>query len=258
MQPIASLVALALFASGPAPTSPPPPPPPAVTPSEAPGTTVPTPVQPSGTTAPEEPPPPTITPKPTQPGTPKRVYMPGARKEEVVMPTAVEPTPVKPTPVLPTGPQPVLPGTDPDDGGTTTTQPPVNDDDSRRRPRRERRPRGVRVEASTDGSPTGRCFAPQERCRSLVITGIALSAVGVGIAGGGAALLAQPLTPLRSDPTQVKSFRPPGAAMVALGGAALVAGIAVIAVAVVGHKRDQSLRRQAAWWRPRFSAGIVW
>lgn len=250
MQPIAVLVALALVG---APAAPPPPPPAAEEPAPS---EVPTPVQPTTPPSTDEPPPPTIAPKPTQPGTPKRVYMPGAGKKEVVLPTPVDPTPVKPTPVLPTGPQPVLPGTDPDDNGDTTTQPVVTDEPRTRRPKRDRRARNTA--GSDNGSPTGRCFAPQERCRMLAITGIALAAVGAGIAGGGAALLAQPVTPLRDDPTQVKSFRPPGGAMVGLGGAALVAGIVVLAAGIVGHKRDQALRRQAAWWRPRFSVGIVW
>jgi hypothetical protein len=261
IQPIALLVALALVASGPAPTdpgssaAPPPPPPPPSTTATPPATPVPTPVQPT-TAAPDEPPPPTVTPKPTKPGEAKRVYMPGVRKEEVVLPTAVEPTPVRPTPVLPSGPQPVLPGTDPDERGTVT-QPAVTPDERKRRTRRDRQPR-VRAEAGVDASPTGRCFAAGERCRAMAITGIAMSAVGLGIVGGGAALLGQPMHPLRDDPTQVKSFRPPGGAMVAIGGAALVAGLVVLAVGVVGHKRDQALRRQAAWWRPRVSVGILW
>jgi hypothetical protein len=93
----------------------------------------------------------------------------------------------------------------------------------------------------------------------MAIAGIAMAAVGAGIVGGGAALLAQPPEPLRDDPTQVKSLRPPGTAMIAVGSAALVAGIVVLAVGVVAHKRDQSLRRQSAWWRPRVSAfGMAW
>ncbi|MBC8073515.1 MAG: hypothetical protein IAG13_34660 [Deltaproteobacteria bacterium] len=92
----------------------------------------------------------------------------------------------------------------------------------------------------------------------MAITGIAIAVVGAGIVGGGAAMLAQPPQPLRDDPTQVKSLRPPGIAMVAVGSAALVGGIVLLAVGVVAHKRDQSLRRQAAWWRPRISVGMAW
>jgi outer membrane biosynthesis protein TonB len=233
----------------------PPPPPPAAPPEVTPTPTTPAPTSPTTETpdpaSPTDPtiPPPTTT---TTPGAPKRVYMPGAKKDPVVMPTPVTPTPVKPTPVLPTGPTPILPGTDPntepDPGNATNNQPRA------RRPKRERRARNTGTDTGDD---TGTCFAPQSRCRTFVITGTVLASAGVAIAAAGAVFVSRPMAPLREDPTTVKSFRPPGAVMLAVGGVALVSGIAVLASGLAGNRRDQSMRRKSAWWRPRVSVGVI-
>jgi len=215
-----------------------------------------------GTSTSSDVPDPTIPPPTTTPGTPKRVYMPGANKDPVVLPTPVAPTPVKPTPVLPTGPTPILPGSDPkeqtDAGGDRDPPPP------RTRRKRERRPRNQPASGPDSGpasgpsdAESGACMAAQSRCRTFVLTGTVLSSVGVAIAVAGGVLIARPLSPVREDPTTVKSFRPPGGVMLAIGGAALISGIAVLASGIAGNRRDQSMRRNAAWWRPRMGLGVI-
>lgn len=242
MSPVATVIALGLaLGQPPATTTPPPPPPVAPEPSGTPT------VEPAPTV-----PPPTIPPPTIQPGTPKRVTMPGTKGEQVVLPTPVAPTPVKPTPVLPTGPQPILPGTDPEarDGGEPKTT-----DEPRPRRRRERRVRSS-GSADTGGGNTGKCFAPQSRCRSFVLAGVATAASGLALGIGGAILVTRPVVPLREDPTRITSYRPPGAVMLGLGGGLLIAGVAVLASGLASHRRDQSMRR-TAWWRPRVSVGVL-
>jgi hypothetical protein len=244
MSPVAAVIALSL-AFGP----PPPPPAPApTTPVE------PTPVEPT-TPTPTEPsiPAPTI-PGPTiQPGTPKRVTMPGTKGDPVVLPTPVAPTPVRPTPVLPTGPQPILPGADPDGPKAKPIQ---EEPQPRQRRKRERRPRGGAGSTDTAPSASGACFAPQSRCRTFVLAGVAMSASGLALGTGGAILASRPVTPVREDPTRVTSFRPPGYAMIGVGAGLIIAGVAVLAAGLASHRRDQSMRR-TAWWRPRMSFGVI-
>lgn len=250
MSPVAAVIALSL-AFGP----PPPPPPPAPEPSTPIEATPVEPTTPAPTTpAPSEPsiPAPTI-PGPTiQPGTPKRVTMPGTKGDPVVMPTPVAPTPVRPTPVLPTGPQPILPGADTDGPEAKPIQ---DEPQPRQRRKRERRPRGGGATDTAPGS-SGACFAPQSRCRTFVLAGVAMSASGLALGAGGAILASRPVTPVREDPTRVTSFRPPGYAMIAVGGGLIIAGVAVLAAGLASHRRDQSMRR-TAWWRPRMSFGVI-
>lgn len=268
MQSIAALLAglVALGpGQGPAATSrplalalqPPPPPPPPAADTAAPEPTTPSPVTPTEpTTVPD----PVIPPPTTKPGTPKRVYMPGTKQEPVVLPTPVEPTPIKPTPVQPSGPQPVLPGTEPDEGKAVAIVPDDgNDEPTPRRRDRRRRDRTRTSPTVDDGGSavSDRCLAPLQRCRTLAITGIALSVTGAALAGGGGALLGQPQTPLREDPTMVKSFRPPGAVMVALGGGLVITGIAVLAAGIVAHRRDASMRRRTALLRSTFGVRVL-
>ncbi len=264
MSPVATVIAVSL-ALGFAPPAPPPTTgaagePSPVTPAPIqsaptqPAPTQPAPIQP----APIQPAPipePTIPPPTSTPGAPKRVTLPGS-KDPVVLPTPVAPTPVKPTPVVPTGPQPIIPGTEPgettDPGAGTVSPPPPREP---RRSRRARQPRGSgRVDGDT--ASTGACFAPQSRCRTFVLAGVGMSAAGVAAAAAGAVLISRPVTPIREDPTEVTSYRPPGAVMLAVGGSLLIAGVAVLAAGIVSHRRDQSMRR-TAWWRPRMSFGVI-
>lgn len=224
-----------------------PPPPPVPTPT----TPVPTPTEPAPAI-----PDPTVPPPTATPGTPKRVYMPGTKGEEVVLPTPVDPTSREPTPVQPTGPKPVVGPTDTGNGTAVKVVP----DDTPQPRSRDRRRRRDRAQAGTDDGATGvssRCMAPLQRCRTLALTGIALSVSGAAVAAGGAALLAQPQTPLRDDPTMLKSFRPPGAVLLAVGSGLIITGIAVLAAGIVGHRRDESMRKRSAWWRPRMIVGVL-
>lgn len=76
-------------------------------------------------------------------------------------------------------------------------------------------------------------------CVRLTATGIAFGGLGLAAVVGGGVLIAQPDAPLADDPTKVRSTKPVGTVMVALGAGVLVSSI-VMLVASRRSKRHRS------------------
>lgn len=72
---------------------------------------------------------------------------------------------------------------------------------------------------------------------TLGYAGIGVAALGVVGIGVGAGLLAKDPVPLKDDPSQQKTYKAPGGAMLAVGGVALVTGVALIVVDQIKRKK---------------------
>jgi hypothetical protein len=77
----------------------------------------------------------------------------------------------------------------------------------------------------------------------MIGAGIGVLAVGIVGAGVGVGLALAPPKVLPDDPTRERYTQPPGYALIAVGGAALIAGAVLLAI---GLKRQKSQRVQAS------------
>ena len=95
--------------------------------------------------------------------------------------------------------------------------------------------------------PDTRSEPSQEDGRGLPLkakAGIGVLAVGVVAAGVGVGLVLAPAQPLESNPLEERHTRPPGFAVLAVGGAALVAGAVLLGL---GLKERKAADRRARW-----------
>lgn len=71
---------------------------------------------------------------------------------------------------------------------------------------------------------------PQPRWSRMARAGLGIVLSGVAISGAGAALAALPPQPLDHDPLRERYTQPPGYALLAIGGAAVITGIVLLTV----------------------------
>lgn len=82
---------------------------------------------------------------------------------------------------------------------------------------------------------------PKAKLGTLGYAGIGVAALGLVGVGVGAGLLAKKESVLEDDPSQLKDYKPPGAAVLAIGGVALVTGVALIVVDQVKQKKSANV-----------------
>ncbi len=209
------------------------------------------PLEPAPDLAPETP---TVVPTPiepvtppggtTTPGAPKRTGIPGAPDSPGAtspVPQPVGPTPVVPTPIQPVVPRPVQPETGAPGIGPATAA--GKGKPANRGP--AKRNLGSLAGPRIDEQPPeggARCFDLGNRCRAMGIGGIVAASLGGAGVVAGIALVAVRPKPLLDDPSRMHTTRPPGAAVLAVGGALLATGIALIVVGLVKHRRDRGVQ----------------
>lgn len=112
-------------------------------------------------------------------------------------------------------------------------------------------------EADVDRGAPPRCReAP--RCVRLTAIGTSFGVLGLGAAVTGAVLLARPDQPLDDDPTKVRSTRPVGTVLVALGAGVLVSSVVMLVAAHRGRNdRATSSKTRSARARPTAIPGGV-
>lgn len=90
--------------------------------------------------------------------------------------------------------------------------------------------------------PRGPTDRPAEIAKigALGVAGIAVGVVGLAGVGAGIGLLAKGKPPLAGDPSQRKNYVAPGGAVLAVGAAALVAGVALLVVDRTRRERERT------------------
>jgi F0F1-type ATP synthase membrane subunit c/vacuolar-type H+-ATPase subunit K len=100
------------------------------------------------------------------------------------------------------------------------------------------------IETSTGPGPVGPEIegpAPDTRkIGPLGYAGIGLAVVGLAGVGTGVGLVAKGVEPIAADPSYQRNFRTPGFVALGVGGAALVAGIVVLALDLSQRKRGRA------------------
>jgi hypothetical protein len=103
-----------------------------------------------------------------------------------------------------------------------------------------------------DGGDDGASVKP---IGPLGFAGIGLGVVGLGGVGAGVALMVKGVEPIPNEGGQFKNYRTPGTIVLAVGGAALVAGVVMIALDV--SKRKKQRRAQAGARVQWIGAGLA-
>lgn len=101
-------------------------------------------------------------------------------------------------------------------------------------------------EPDPDSAPEDHPLPPDDtgpkdkKLGTLGYGGIGVAALGVVGIGVGAGLLAKDPVPLEDNPARQKTYKAPGAATLAVGGVALVTGVALIVVDQIKRKKGRS------------------
>jgi hypothetical protein len=80
----------------------------------------------------------------------------------------------------------------------------------------------------------------------LGFAGIGLGVLGLGGVGAGVALAVKGIEPIPNQAPDTKNYRTPGNVILAVGGAALIAGVVMIALDVSKRKKQRKAQRDAA------------
>lgn len=99
-------------------------------------------------------------------------------------------------------------------------------------------------DAEESASPT-RCMTRGLRCRTVSTAGFAIGSFGLAAAVMGIALVATPDRVIPEEPVSLRSYEVPGIVTLALGGTALLTGIALVVTSHVLHRR--AVKRGGSW-----------
>lgn len=95
------------------------------------------------------------------------------------------------------------------------------------------------------GEDEGGSVEPVKPIGPLGFAGIGLGVLGLGGVGTGVALAIKGVEPVPNGGSQIKDFRTPGTVILAVGGAALIAGVVMIALDVSKRKKQRKAQAGA-------------
>ncbi|MFV8753225.1 hypothetical protein ACNOYE_21975 [Nannocystaceae bacterium ST9] len=106
---------------------------------------------------------------------------------------------------------------------------------------------GSADEAEDEGGEEGGS-EPVKKIGPLGFAGIGLGVVGLGGVGAGVALAVKGFVPIANEAGQFKDYRTPGNVILAVGGAALIAGVVMIAIDVSKRKNQRKAAGARVQW----------